>query len=154
MFIEVLFLRMRLIVICLLLIYGCAPKFDPKVYARKNRILYEKKKPDPIEVTIVEKKKPDVSTEHSEDWCLDRCEKYLRTAEILFNSGDYTCVDDPHNICILDCLDKPRYVRPPNGTLGYFDSTYCYQDLALDGSIPYDSLRMNMRKFGDPTKDD
>ena len=94
---------MKLIVICLLLICGCAVNLD-------------------------------IKPRHSEKYCFDECEKYRYTAEILFRTGDYRCSDDPHSICLLDCMNKPKYIVSTKDVLGmplkgYVDTTYCWQDL-------------------------
>ena len=90
---------MRLIVICLLLICGCAVKLEIS--------------PKHSEDWCFEKE----------------CGKYSQSTEILFLSGDYHCSDDPYSICMLDCLNKPQYIAATNDSPGYFDSTYCWESL-------------------------
>ena len=92
---------MRLIVICLLLICGCAVKLE-------------------------------VSPKHSQQYCIDECEKYMESADVLFKTGDYRCLDDPRSICILDCMNKPQYVVLTEDALGmpltgYVDTSWCWQ---------------------------
>ena len=84
--------------------------------------------------------KLEVKPQHSSYYCIDECKKYLYAAEILFRTGDYTCIDDPRSICLLDCMNKPQYIVLTKDVLGmpltgYVDTTYCWQNVTDEDDI-------------------
>ena len=87
----------------LILLLGCAPKVTHRYYKVENPV--DDWNPDQW-ITV-------------EQFCSGLCDKYHDSTSVYLAHTDfYQCENDPHSICMIDCLKLPAT-----------DTTYCYQNL-------------------------